>query len=114
MRKFLIIFLLAWMPTQLTWAAISVYCKHEPAQSSQSAHPGHHEHEHNTPVDSSKPADTGAVHPDCSVCHTATTLPGTEALVRMGPAADALPYFVLPPFPVPPPGAPDRPNWRAA
>jgi ABC-type nickel/cobalt efflux system permease component RcnA len=113
-RKFLIIILLAWMPTQLTWAAVSAYCEHEQALSSQSAHPGHHEHEHTAPADSSLPADTGTAHPDCSVCQAATTLPGTEALVRMVLTADALPHFVLTPFPVPPSGAPDRPNWRAA
>ena len=113
-RKFLVIFLLAWMPMQLTWAAVSVYCKHERAQSSQSAHPGHHEHEHVTPADSGMPADAATAHPDCSVCHTTTTLPAMGALMDLAAATQSLLRFVASAFPVPPPGAPDRPNWRPA
>lgn len=114
MRKFLIILLLAWLPTQFASAAVSVYCEHEQAQSGDFAHPGHHEHEHPTPVDPGTPADSGAAHPDCSVCHTATTLPALAAWMDMTTTAMSLPSFISAAFPVPPPGAPDRPNWRSA
>ncbi|MBL8380564.1 MAG: cobalt-zinc-cadmium resistance protein [Burkholderiales bacterium] len=114
MRKFLIIFLLAWMPTQLAWAAISVYCKHEPAQSNQSAHPGHHEHEHAAAADTGTPPDAGGAHPDCSVCHgvagISVAAPAAPDLNSQADVTDALRFIP----PAPPPAQPERPKWSPA
>lgn len=113
-HKLLVIFLLAWMPAQFTWAAVSVYCKHEQAQSVQSTHPGHHEHEHAAAADASTPPDVGGGHPDCSVCH------GVAAISMDAPAAPDLnsragitnPLRLIPP--APPPAQPERPKWSPA
>ena len=125
MRKFLLILLLAWLPAQSVWAAVSVYCQHEELQSARSAHVGHHEHEHESsaaPAGTSAPdapagsadAPAGAGHPDCSVCHgTAGVVSASRAnAVRNSPAHIAAP--ARPALPGPPSVRPERPNWQPA
>ena len=78
MRKWLAIFLLVFLPLQLSWAAVS-YCSHETGAAAK--HFGHHEHQHKA-ADSkdatSDPAKTGGVDADCASCHAGCSfaLPG--------------------------------------
>ena len=125
MRKFLLILLLAWLPAQSVWAAVSVYCQHEEAQSTRTTHVGHHEHEHeNTAAATGTPAPdapagsadalASAGHPDCSVCHgTAGVVSALRAdSLRNSPAHIAAPS--RPARPAPPAARPERPNWQPA
>ncbi|WP_420473660.1 cation efflux protein, CzcI family [Noviherbaspirillum sp. ST9] len=68
MKKLLLIFLLALLPLQFSWAAAAAYCQHEGEKSSQ--HFGHHSHQHDASAD--RPDDTDKVvkgHADCGYCH---------------------------------------------
>ncbi len=77
MRHWLLVFLLALLPLQLSWAAASAYCQHE--RDTQPEHWGHHDSEvRDTDRDRShsgegaqKNASTqpNAVVGDCAVCH---------------------------------------------
>lgn len=70
MRRYLIIFLLVFMPLHLSWAAVATYCQHETGQAAQ--HFGHHEHKHHVKVDKSDQDQTksfGVVDVDCGFCH---------------------------------------------
>ena len=124
MRKFLLILLLAWLPAQSIWAAVSVYCQHEETPSMRSAHIGHHEHEHENAATAGTPAPespagatdapTVAGHPDCSVCHgTAGVVSALRAdSLRNSPAHIAAPSRLA--LPAPPSARPERPNWQPA
>lgn len=113
MRRFLIIFLMVFLPFQLAWGAAAAYCEH--GTSAQLApHFGHHEHRHHA---NAQDAGSGKLlqHGDCAVCHTAalqavlTSLPpppGPDAISRPRPA------------PLLPSGSviaalPERPKWPA-
>lgn len=76
MRRLIAIFLLVFMPLQLSWAAVSGYCQHESDVSSQAQHPGHHEHEHkssdsmsDTKAPTSKVSNLDGSDTDCASCH---------------------------------------------
>lgn len=119
MRKFLIMLMLAWLPVQVSWAAVSVYCQHEDeATQASRAHPGHHEHEHSDAAQAldDAPAGTGkpAAHPDCSVCHSSVAvMPAVHAGTQA--AAPARITALLPlAHPAPLPFRPERPNWSPA
>lgn len=118
MRKFLLILLLAWLPAQSVWAAVSVYCQHEQTRSTRSAHVGHHEHAHEStaaPAGTSAPdAPAGAGHPDCSVCHGAA---GVVSALRADTVLDSPAHIAAPSrpaLPAPPSVRPERPNWQPA
>ncbi|MEK8034472.1 hypothetical protein AACH06_26890 [Ideonella sp. DXS29W] len=87
MRRWLLIFLLAVMPMQLSWAALVGYCQHESAPT-RSAHFGHHPHEHQDQASERQKAGETTASPgtghaegtpksplalddDCSYCHLA-------------------------------------------
>lgn len=116
MRRFVIIFMLLLLPVQITWAGISVYCKHESGAAAQ--HFGHHEHDHqaNQPEPAKDPS-TLTVDNDCVACHMASAgiLPvafssmSSEPLQaeRLGRHISLLPCLL--------PDRPERPQWvRAA
>lgn len=75
MRRWLLIFLLALLPLQLSWAAASAYCQHE--RDTQPEHWGHHENEgrgtdrSHSGEGAQKNSSTqpNAVVGDCAVCH---------------------------------------------
>ena len=128
MRKLLIILLLMWLPAQITWASVSVYCQHESPHASQpDAHPGHHEHQHTDalaePAQSAQaspqaapPGQTqsGGEHPDCSVCHVTAAVPSASGTL-MAPHVHAASVSILrSASPAPPPAPPERPNWLPA
>ena len=125
MRKLLIMLLLTWLPAQITWAAVSVYCQHESAlEAKQDAHPGHHEHQHaDVPAQlaqSSQPAtppaqkQPGAKHPDCSVCHVTAAVPTAPATMAAPNVQAASVSILRTASPAPPPALPERPNWPPA
>lgn len=83
MKKLLLIFLLAILPLQVSWAAVAVYCQHEEEVTSQ--HFGHHEHEHELVQADEEPKE-GAIelHADCVTCHglsAAMLMPAAETSV---------------------------------
>lgn len=73
MRRIFAILLMALLPVQFTWAAVTSYCGHESGAASQ--HFGHHEHQHNADavakkVDGSSASKTlGSDDLDCAHCH---------------------------------------------
>lgn len=76
MHRLVAIFLLVFMPLQLSWAAVSGYCQHESDVSASVQHPGHHEHEHNsgdtlsdTKAPTSKVSNLDGSDTDCASCH---------------------------------------------
>lgn len=74
MRHYLAIFLLIFMPLQLSWAVVAAYCQHE--QVATKTHLGHHQHEHQADQDAAKPAGKlakGTTDADCAACHVAAT-----------------------------------------
>lgn len=113
MRRLLSILLLALLPLQLSWAAVSVYCQHETGAAAQ--HFGHHEHQHH--ADEKAQDDQGtktlaAVDADCPVCHAgcATALQASSVMPVLYSATDMhVGERTL--LSSPPPTLPDRPNW---
>jgi hypothetical protein len=113
MRRWLSILLLALLPLQLSWAAVSVYCQHETGAAAQ--HFGHHEHKHHADEpsqDDRSPKPLGAVDADCPVCHAscATALHEPSSTVVMHLASDVqtgLQLLLSSPHPT----LPERPNW---
>lgn len=73
MRRWFAVLLLALLPLQFSWAAVTAYCEHE--SEAQSQHLGHHEHSHagSAGIDNgSQPAgQEGPAAPDvdCGHCH---------------------------------------------
>jgi len=113
MRRWLPILLLALLPLQLSWAAVSVYCQHETGAAAQ--HLGHHEHQHHADAKAksdSKATTQGAIDADCPTCHAgcATALHESPAMPVMYSASDVHTgqRFLLS---APPPTLPERPNW---
>ncbi len=119
MRRWLLVFLLALLPLQLSWAAVAAYCQHGQV-SDRGAHFGHHEHqqaEADADGHQHQAAKKGLYAPDCdcATCHLghAVTLPGEPATAPppMGPprvaAQHALPASHIPPLP-------ERPDRRLA
>lgn len=116
MRRWLAIILFAFLPFQLSWAAVASYCEHE--TTTESSHLGHHEHQHN--ADLTEGADEGAdgqkapgsVDLDCGHCHgscAAMPLPAAAVLPllntsRLAPLAAVFERAYAP-------TPPDRPQW---
>ena len=70
MRRWLLVLLLVLLPSQMTWAAVGVYCTHERQPTAQ--HLGHHQHEHVVSAGDqaiSAFVDVASVDQDCGVCH---------------------------------------------
>lgn len=117
MRRWLVVFLLALLPLQLSWAAVAAYCQHEKAPS-QAEHFGHHEHEHHdqgaAQAQDAKKAPS-AVDNDCGTCHLGHAQTLLSDAPAMAPPAlpprvarhDALPGSHVP-------ALPDRPDRRLA
>jgi hypothetical protein len=113
MRRWLPILLLALLPLQLSWAAVSVYCQHETGAAAQ--HFGHHEHQHHAEEKSTDDTDAkilSTVDADCPVCHAgcATAL-HTGTPVPVMHSATGMQDIALALLSSPPPTLPERPNW---
>lgn len=109
MRRWLAILLMVFMPLQLGWAAMSVYCQHEAGAAAE--HFGHHEHAHqgdSTDTDGAFKSD-----PDCGFCQMAS-------LAAMPSCATAAVTTAIEPVITPlahpaprsaPSTEPERPKW---
>lgn len=113
MRRWFTIFLLVFMPLQLSWAAGSVYCQHETGSAAQ--HFGHHEHQHTADVeraDNSSPKANGGIDADCGTCHAgcSTAIFESVSMLTLGVASDLHTghQFRISSHP---PSLPERPNW---
>lgn len=113
MRRWFLIFLVAFLPMQLTWAAVASYCQHEIGVGTK--HLGHHLQQHRAHTE---PTDTGrsnagtAVDTDCGICHTGCVTAFFEPLALLSVAAflvTGTTHLVL--ISSPPPSLPERPNW---
>lgn len=111
-KRLLLIFLLALLPLQFSWAAAAAYCQHEGENTAQ--HFGHHSHQHDAQPDSPDDADpTAKVHADCAYCHLAcqasflTTAP--DIVVPHGSTYAELPAR---PYSSHIPDGLQRPDWR--
>jgi hypothetical protein len=118
MRRYVALLLLALLPLQFSWAAVSAYCGHE--ADAQTQHLGHHEHPQHAEAgaadghdaDSGTPTANSGV--DCSHCHA-----GVLALTQPAPALQLFVGAAPPPARAegranslaPPP--PERPQWAA-
>jgi hypothetical protein len=120
MRHWLCVVLLALLPVQFSWAAVTGYCTHE--SNAQVRHLGHHQHAHgdaaadSTADTAASAADDGrasaSIDPDCGHCHglgVGLPMPG-EAMAGPAKARDSVPSTA--------PGRwlrviapPDRPQW---
>lgn len=121
LSRLLLMFLLAWLPAQFAWAALSGYCAHEAEGSRAAAHFGHHEHQHE-PVngaagDGTQPTDlhdANGAHPDCAACQFGFGLPQAGAVATVSAQRfSMIETASIPPL-SPPLARPDRPNWRPA
>jgi hypothetical protein len=113
MRRWLALFLLAFIPLQFTWAAVSPYCEHE--RGAQAEHFGHHGHDHEAAANGSNspdPAKTGGVDPDCGPCHsggmTAVTCSFRLPEVAASPCTERVTHSQPTSLHV---SRPERPNW---
>lgn len=77
MRRWLLLFFIAMLPLQFSWAAVVSYCTHEEPPA-QSQHFGHHEHEHQDASGTDDHADKktmAGVDEDCAYCHLGCSHP---------------------------------------
>jgi len=122
MRRWLAIVLLALLPLQFSWAAVSAYCAHE--ADVQSGHLGHHQHpQHAFAADTGDDGDAGTPFGktgnagnghDCGHCHGGlVALPGLDdtppALAGVEPPTALAERYTRSLAPSPP----ERPQWRA-
>lgn len=114
MRRWLAIFLLVFMPLQLTWAAVSTYCQHE--SGAKAKHFGHHDHQHKA-VDGKDaapdPLKYGGGDPDCAACHAgcASTLADSVTIpLIVDSSFDTADYRAR--LTSPPLKRLERPQWR--
>ena len=114
MRRWVTIFLLVFMPLQLTWAAVDLYCHAESGSATQ--HADHQEHQHQADADqgdSIEPKAAGALKADASACHaghTAAIIGSVYLTAFSAPTLSYLGYQVRLPWPPHLP-LPERPNW---
>lgn len=115
MRKWLAIFLLVFVPLQLSWAAAASYCQHETGVAAK--HFGHHDHQHKTADGkdaSPDPSKTIGGDPDCASCHAGCllALPGAVTIASLVDSSlDTVGYGAR--LTSPPSERLERPQWRA-
>lgn len=113
MRRYLVFFLLFFLPLQFSWALAAGYCAHEHDQNP--AHFGHHLHQHSSSATETPQGKLpGAADVDCSVCHAGTllTLPSAPLPLLAQPGWLLIePDFAA--LPLPPPERLDRPDWQS-
>jgi len=114
-KRLLLIFLLAILPLQYSWAAAAVYCQHE---KTPSTHFGHHTHEHHeqagdTDHKGNHQGKIAKADNDCGVCHLSAqpSFPGAVPAIvlpdRAAPPGDSTPYYSSHI-----PDRPAKPDWR--
>jgi hypothetical protein len=120
MRRLAFLVLAFIVAFQASWALAAPYCQHE--RDAAISHLGHHEHEHDSGLDS--PGDAGSssstdgllsgVDADCVGCHMAAPAVMLDA-PSIGSPPSIREHFVLalPAAPPPPVSLIERPNWSA-
>lgn len=118
MSRWVIVFMLALLPLQFSWAAAASYCLHERAPS-KVQHLGHHEHQHQVDdarAQPTKAGDSGMDIPDadCCLCH-GLGIAVTYRAVAKPPVERSHRLVASTPAPSPGvhPSPPDRPQWPA-
>ena len=113
MRRWFLIFLVVFLPMQLSWAAVASYCGHETEATAQ--HVGHHEHQHQAdaqPTDSDSTKASGAFDTDCGACHAGCCTAILQSIplltICLSSNAQGAPALRLSSQPV---SLPERPNW---
>lgn len=113
MRRWFLIFLVFFLPVQLSWAAAAGYCQHESGATAQ--HLGHHEHDHaasNTSATDDTTKPSGVIDADCAVCHAGCCSVLQQGVSLFAHGSAFLTYSTLAlPLPSPPIALPERPNW---
>jgi hypothetical protein len=113
-KKLILIFLLALLPFQFSWAAAAVYCQHEDEPASM--HLGHHSHKHDAKSDASEEADNQlAAHGDCGYCQLSSQSPFAvtmqDIVARIAWSGTSIPTLS---FSSHIPDGPHEPDWRLA
>lgn len=103
MKRLLLLFLMVFLPLQMSWGAVESYCEHEKGRAAQ--HFGHHDHKHDASYDKlqakdkQKPQGKVVVDPDCDRCHHAhasmAPMPTAQLVCPLGTVAvssTVLPY----------------------
>lgn len=112
MKRLVLIFLLAVLPFQFSWAAAAAYCQHDGEKTVQ--HFGHHTHQHDAQTDTPNETEPGVkFHSDCGYCHLFGQAPFvmtalTVAVETGGTQAEAL----FPRYSSHIPDGLQRPDWR--
>lgn len=113
MRRWLLIFLVVFLPMQLSWAAVASYCAHESSETAQ--HIGHHEHQHqadDVPADSDGSKMAGVVDADCGACHAGCCTAILQSPLLMGARLPSNAHGApAPRLSSQPAALPERPNW---
>jgi hypothetical protein len=117
MRRWLMMFLLVWMPLQSLWAVAAPYCSHE--RTAPATHLGHHEHDAHAAErdDANQGSSDGAgascaEHANCHACHGhCAALPQAQAAAPAAPPQHGMAHATQAPWPSAPVALPDRPNW---
>lgn len=116
MRRWLSILLLAFLPFQFSWAAVTTYCEHESGV--RSRHFGHHEHQHQQSAGESSEASkvklSGALDvADCHFhCQCAVDFPAS-VMMPMALGSQPLTDWRGSDAVAPVPSRPERPQWAA-
>lgn len=112
MKRLFLIFLLAMLPLQMSWAVVSDYCEHENGKAAQ--HVGHHEHKHQASGDKQpSKSKLGTGDADCSYCHhCCANIIATPHPAPVVPFDSAQVAFELHRYLSPISDGPSRPNWR--
>jgi hypothetical protein len=113
MRRWFLIFLVVFLPVQLSWAAVANYCEHESEATTQ--HVGHHEHQHQADdqsADSDGTKASSSFDADCGACHAGCCTAMLQAItlltICLSSDAHGAPALQLSSHPA---ALPERPNW---
>lgn len=114
MKRLLLILLLAVLPLQMSWAAVTGYCQHESGKAAQ--HFGHHDHKHQASGESQpSKGKLGVNDNDCGYCHlSCVNFVPTHQSQLIFPKASTSVEFQLPFYQSHIPDGLARPNWRHA
>lgn len=115
MRRYLVIFFIAFLPFQFAWGAAANYCTHE--KSETVSHFGHHAHVHKVSAQNDEAAVPFAdgCDPDCGYCHSgcAQPLPSTVPNLALAVTSVYSPSEALV-MRFRAPNLIERPNWNLA
>ena len=115
MRRWLTLFLIVFLPLQLSWAGISASGQHETAATARDVR--QHNHQHQVAADQGDHNDqtvASDMEVDSASCHAqgcASAIFGAVHLSALSASTDAHIAYQIRVLPPPPPSLPERPNW---